>query len=220
MKNPPKPKAKRQSARRKDIRLKEKSAVKIKSSNARGSERSKLLVNILRVLSLLAVIVITVYIYSIRDQAEKFAGYGYPGIFLISLLSNATILLPTPGVAVIFAMGGVFNPLLVGIVAGVGAALGELSGYATGFSGQVVAERTKVYDRIEEWMGRYGTLTIFALAAIPNPFFDLAGVAAGALRMPLPKFLLACLLGKIIKMWIFAYTGYYSITWLSNLFTK
>lgn len=165
-------------------------------------------------------IAISVYIYSIRDHAEEFAAYGYPGIFVISLLANATVLVPAPGAAMVFAMGGVFSPLLVGIVAGTGAAIGELSGYAAGFSGQVVAERTKIYDRIEHWMERYGTLTIFVLAAVPNPFFDLAGIAAGALKMPVHKFLLAGLFGKIIKMWIFAYAGAYSITWLSNLFTK
>jgi membrane protein DedA with SNARE-associated domain len=173
--------------------------------------------NVLRVLALLAVIGISVYIYSIRDHAEQFAKYGYPGIFLISILANATVLLPAPGVAVVFAMGGVFNPFIVGIVAGIGAAIGELSGYAAGFSGQVVAERTKLYDRIEHWMEHYGTLTIFILAAIPNPFFDLAGMAAGVLKMPIQKFFIACLFGKIIKMWIFAYAGAYSISWLLNI---
>ena len=114
-------------------------------------------------------------------------------------------------------MGGVFNPLIVGIVAGAGAAIGELSGYMAGFSGQTVAERTKIYGRIEGWMQRYGMLTIFVLAAIPNPFFDLAGMSAGALKMPLHKFLIACLFGKIIKMLIFAYAGAYSISWLFNI---
>lgn len=153
----------------------------------------------------------------IRDQAAKFAEYGYPGIFLISILANATILLPAPGIAIVFAMGGVFNPLIVGLVAGAGAAIGELSGYLAGFSGQGVAEHTKIYERINGWMQRYGMLTIFVLAAIPNPFFDLAGMSAGALKMPLQKFLIACVLGKIIKMWIFAYAGAYSINWLINI---
>ncbi len=143
----------------------------------------------------------------IRDQAAKFAEYGYPGIFLISILANATILLPAPGIAIVFAMGGVFNPFIVGLAAGAGAAIGELSGYMAGFSGQAIAEHTKIYERIQDWMQSHGMLTIFVLAAIPNPFFDLAGMAAGALKMPLYKFLLACLLGKIIKMWIFAYAG-------------
>ena len=45
---------------------------------------------ILRILAIAAVIGITVYIYSIRDHVEEFAVYGYPGIFLVALLANAT----------------------------------------------------------------------------------------------------------------------------------
>ena len=168
-------------------------------------------------LVLLIVVGISFYIFEIRAQAAKFAVYGYPGIFLISILANATILLPAPGIAIVFAMGGVFNPFMVGLAAGAGAAIGELSGYMAGFSGQAIAEHTKIYERIQDWMQKYGMLTIFVLAAIPNPFFDLAGMAAGTLKMPLYKFLLACLLGKIIKMWIFAYAGAYSINWLINI---
>ncbi len=187
------------------------------TQNRSGFKLSNLGLNTLRVLVLLFVIGISIYIFTIRNQAEQFAAYGYPGIFLISILANATMLIPAPGFAIVFAMGGVFNPLLVGIVAGAGAAVGELSGYMAGFSGQVVAEKTKVYERIENWMQRYGTLTIFVLAAIPNPFFDFAGMAAGALKMPLQKFMAACLLGKIVKMLLFAYAGAYSINWLFNI---
>ena len=176
--------------------------------------------NILRVVALLAVVAISVYIFSIRDRADQFVAYGYPGVFLISILANATVLLPAPGVAIVFAMGGVFNPFIVGIVAGAGAAIGEMSGYIAGFGSQVVVERMKLYNRIKDWTQRYGVWTILILAAIPNPFFDLAGMAAGALKMPIRKFVLVCLIGKIIKMWIFAYAGAYSINWLINLFAK
>ncbi len=173
---------------------------------------------LLRILSLLAVVAISVWIFSIRDKAQELAAFGYPGIFLISLLANATVLLPAPGVAVVFAMGGVFNPLWVGIVAGIGSGLGELSGYLAGFSGQAVVERGGVYDKIHPWVEKYDAAAIFVLAIIPNPFFDLAGIAAGMLKVPLRTFLLWCILGKIVKMLIFAYAGAYSIDWLFNLF--
>jgi membrane protein YqaA with SNARE-associated domain len=172
---------------------------------------------LLRVLSLLAVVAISVWIFSIRDKASELAAYGYPGIFIISLLANATVLLPAPGVAVVFAMGGVFDPLFVGIVAGVGSALGELSGYLAGFSGQAVAENSHIYNRIKPWVEHYGAATIFVLSAIPNPFFDLAGIAAGILKMPVRIFLFWCILGKILKMLAFAYAGAYSIDWLFRL---
>lgn len=162
---------------------------------------------ILRVLALIAVIAISVYIYSIRDQAEQLAVYGYPGIFLLSFLAYATVLLPAPGVAVVFTMGAVFNPVFVALAAGAGAALGEISGYMAGFSGQAVVERAKLYERLTGWMERNGSLTVLFLSAIPNPFFDLAGAAAGALKMPVPKFLFYCWIGETIKMFIFAFLG-------------
>jgi membrane protein DedA with SNARE-associated domain len=172
--------------------------------------------NVLRVLALLAVILVTVSIYSIRDRVNDFAAFGYPGIFLIALLANATVLLPAPGVAVIYAMGGIFNPWGVGLAAGVGGAIGELSGYFAGFSGQAVVERMDIYDRIQPWVDKYGGWTILALAAIPNPFFDLAGIAAGIAKMPLGTFLAFTGAGQLIKMTLFALAGHYSFSLLAN----
>jgi uncharacterized membrane protein YdjX (TVP38/TMEM64 family) len=168
----------------------------------------------LRLLALLVVVSITVYIYSIRERVEEFAAYGYPGIFLIAMLTNATVLLPAPGVAVVFAMGNILNPLGIALAAGTGGALGELSGYLAGFSGQAVIEKMDVYERIDPWVKKYGPWAIFFLAAIPNPFFDLAGVAAGVAKMPLKRFLLAVWAGQLIKMGLIAYAGSYSIDFL------
>jgi membrane protein DedA with SNARE-associated domain len=186
----------------------------IKTYNKPGS--SKFLTNILRILALFAVVALTVYISSLRDRVEQFASFGYPGIFLIALLANATILLPAPGVAIIYAMGAIFNPLGVGLAAGTGGAIGELSGYLAGFSGQAVVERTDVYNRIKPWIDKYGGWAILVLSAIPNPFFDLAGIAAGIAKMPVHVFLLFTLIGQLIKMTVFALAGHYSIALIAN----
>jgi uncharacterized membrane protein YdjX (TVP38/TMEM64 family) len=176
------------------------------------------LINALRPLALLAVIGITVYIYSIRDRVDEFAAYGYPGIFMVMLLANATVIIPAPGLAIVFAMGSVFPPLGVAIAGGTGGAVGELSGYLAGFSGQAIVENTKLYDRILPWIQKYGAWAILALSAFPNPFFDIAGIAAGVTRIPIWKFLLFCWVGQVIKATIFAYAGLYSIDWLAKLF--
>jgi membrane protein DedA with SNARE-associated domain len=170
--------------------------------------------NLLRALALLAVVGLSAAVFSIRDRVEEFAAFGYPGIFVIALLANATVLLPAPGVAVVFAMGGIFNPFFVGLAAGTGGALGELSGYLAGYSGQAVVERTDIYARIEPWVRKYGGWAILILSALPNPFFDIAGVAAGISKMPMARFLFFCWIGQIIKMTLFALAGAYSITWI------
>ncbi len=171
-----------------------------------------------RVLALVFVIGITVLIYVYRDRAEELGKFGYPGIFVLSILANATIVLPAPGLAIVFSFGGVFSPVGVGLAAGAGATLGELSGYLAGFSGQAVIENRKLYDRLEAWMRRYGPLTITVLAFLPLPIFDLAGVAAGALKMPVQNFLLWCFLGKVPKMLLIAYLGSVGAEWIIRLF--
>ena len=171
-----------------------------------------------RILALVAVIAITIYIYSIRDEVQDLERWGLPGIFLLSILGNATIILPAPVIAISYIMGAVFNPFGVALAAGAGSAIGELTGYMAGFSGQGIAEQTPIYNKLEAWTERYGGLTITILALIPNPIFDIAGAAAGALKMPVLKFLLWAWIGKTIKMFIFAYAGANSIDWIIQLF--
>jgi membrane protein DedA with SNARE-associated domain len=153
-----------------------------------------------------------------RDRLQELEQYGYAAVFLVGLVSNATIVLPVPGLAVSSVMGGVFNPWIVGLVGGLGQALGELTGYMAGYSGQTLVDGNPTYNRLTRWMQRYGTWTIFVLALIPNPVFDLGGMAAGTLRFPVPKFLVACTAGKVIKNMIFALAGYYGIETLLRLF--
>ncbi len=171
-----------------------------------------------RILALALVIAITVLAFTFRDIAPDLGAYGYLGIFLLSIVANATIVIPVPGVAITFTMGAVFNPLGVALAAGAGAALGEITGYLMGFSGQGIIEGGPTYKRLEGWMERFGVWVILVLAIIPNPLFDLAGLAAGALRMPVWKFLLWAWIGKTIKMLLFAYAGASSIGWLMDLF--
>ncbi len=158
---------------------------------------------------------LSIYLILIRDRIQALEAYGYPGIFLISLISNATVIIPLPGVVVTSAMGAVFNPFWVALASGSGAALGETSGYLAGFSGHGVVQRTPLHDRLQEWMSKYGNLTVFVLALIPTPLFDVAGITAGALKMPLQRFLFYCWAGKVLKMLVFAYGGARILNWLS-----
>ena len=172
-----------------------------------------------RILAILVVIFLSIYIYSIRDQVKELAQYGYPGIFLLSVLANATVLLPAPGVLFVFAMGAIFNPIGVAVAAGLGAAIGELTGYLAGFSGQAVVERVEYYEGLLKWMEEHknlSNLAILLLAFIPNPLFDIAGIASGTLRIPVFRFLFFVSIGKILKMLLIAYAGASTLNSLYN----
>lgn len=141
-------------------------------------------------------------------------------LFFLSLLSNATLLLPVPGLALTMLAATVADPLAVGLVAGSGQAIGEMTGYLAGYSGQELIDASPRYARLVNWMRRYGALTIFVLALIPNPIFDIAGVIAGALRMPWWLYLVSAGTGKIIKNVALAYGASLGIDWLLALYGR
>ncbi len=171
----------------------------------------------LRLLILVFVIGLTIYLLSIADQIKHLAFLGYPGIFLVSIVSNATIIIPLPTVLFTSTMGAIFDPFWVAIAAGLGATIGELTGYLAGFSGSAVIERRDWYDRLTVWMRKYGDVTILVLAFIPNPLFDMAGIVAGALKLPVYRYLIWTAIGKTLKMMMFAYFG---ASFLGGLFAK
>ena len=168
--------------------------------------------NILPLLTLLLIIAITssifVFYHNFPGKFDELRHYGYLGAFLISLTLNATVILPAGNFLILFTLGGVLPlPLVVGLAGGAGAAIGELTGYLAGYSGRtIVAKQRKTYDRLEHWVKRWGALAIFVLSLIPM-VFDLVGIAAGALRFPLWKFIFFCWLGRTILYIIIALSG-------------
>lgn len=169
------------------------------------------------ILSLSFAVGITLIVFLFRDDIGRLGNAGYAGVFLTMLFTSATLILPAPGLAFVFVLGKVFNPLILGIVAGAGSTLGELTGFLAGFAGSGVVENMDAYKRIEGYVKKYGVIPIIILAAIPNPLFDVAGFASGALGIKWWQFLLATFVGKTIKCVVVAYAGLYSMGWIEHL---
>jgi membrane protein YqaA with SNARE-associated domain len=172
-----------------------------------GWVRNRLL-PILGLLLIIGIVIGVFYFYrSYPERIGALERYGYLGAFLISLTLNATIVLPAGNFLVLATLGAILpSATMVGLAGGIGAAIGELTGYVAGYSGQAVVSRQKVYTRLKGWVEKWGTLTIFLLSIVPL-VFDLAGIAAGVLRFPLWKFFLACWLGRTILYLVIAWGG-------------
>lgn len=136
---------------------------------------------------------------------------GYPGVFFLSFLGSAAMVLPVPGLISLCAVSVLLNPLALGLLAAVGETLGEISGYAVGFGGGSLVDRSRTYVRIRWWVKKRGWVVLLLVSIIPNPLFDLVGIAAGATRYPIARFLAIVLVGKIIKGLMIAYTCSYGI---------
>ena len=162
---------------------------------------------IIKYLLILASVLISGLIIYFRNDLSKLQGYGILGIFLISVLGNATVVIPAPVILSAFVGGSVYNPILVGLVVALGATIGELTGFVAGMGGRVAITDHKHFKKVEHWMNKSGFLTLLILAAIPNPLFDVAGIFAGATNYSVKRFLIATFIGKSIKFLIVALLG-------------
>jgi len=142
-----------------------------------------------------------------EEDLKQFAEYGYLGVFLVTLVSSLSILLPLPGTVVVLAAADIWNPAIIALVAGIGGALGEISAYVVGYGGRafIAPEQTERYQHAERWMQRRGGFAIFLFALFPFLIFDFVGIAAGVFRYPLKKFLIFAMLGRIPRSFIEVY---------------
>jgi membrane protein DedA with SNARE-associated domain len=153
-------------------------------------------------LGLLLVVAITVGIFyfyrNYPGRIEELKTYGYLGAFVLSVIFNATLILPAGNMLIMVALAATMpSPVLVGLVGGLGASIGEISGYVAGRSGRGLVTKSQMYNRVEGWLQRWGWLTIFLFSVVPF-VFDLAGLAAGALRYPFWRFFIFCWLGRTL----------------------
>jgi len=152
-------------------------------------------------------------------KVKEFENFGYLGVFLMGVIGSAAPVWPMPGAWAAFIAAGLgWNIVWVALAAGIGEAIGEITYYLVGYSGQPLLKKVKWYPRIERWMKRRGWLTIFLASAIPNFIIRLVDVSAAALRYPLWKFFIFCWAGKTVKSFAFAAAGAGLFTWLTNLF--
>ena len=160
------------------------------------------------------------------EQFDEWLGtvalqYGYPGIFLISFIGTASIVLPIPYTIVIFTIGSlrILDPLLVAVSGGAGSVLGEFFGYFLGYYGRAIVseERQKKMNYILRVFSRYGTIAIFLFALTPLPD-DLLFIPLGIMRYNFPRAFLPCLLGKMLMCFILSYGGYLSIGFIESIF--
>lgn len=146
--------------------------------------------------------------------------WGYLGILFVQLISSSTILLPLPGIAAVFVYGAILNPLIVGLFAAAGSALGELTGYAIGYGGHrlILSRDKKVAKKVRSLFHKYNPFfVIMFFAVVPFPF-DIVGVVCGLSKYDIRKFVLAAFAGNWIKLSLIALAGFHGLPWVLKVF--
>jgi membrane protein YqaA with SNARE-associated domain len=151
---------------------------------------------------LVAVANIAVFLLLPPAMLERLGGFGYLGAFASAAFANATVLVPVPYYPLLIRLAQAFDPWGVALAAAAGSVLGELVAYSVGRSGRQAVEQTPFYLWVQRQLSQpwRAPLVLFALSAPPNPFFDVAGLLAGALGIPLGIYMLSTFLGRVIRM--------------------
>lgn len=164
------------------------------------------------VLAILAGAVISLVVLFLPIDYGRLGVYGYLGVFAVTLLATGGLFLPVPYMAMIFRASSDLNPVILAVVAGAASGLGELTGYLLGIGGKYLLEEHPWRRRAEAWMRRFGFPSVVVLAFVPNPFFDVVGVLAGAVGLPVWQFALAAFIGKSLRFLLISELGNH---WLS-----
>lgn len=181
--------------------------------------------NGLLILGILCILVLSFIVFQLDiDWLELVRRHGFVGIFILMLVTSMTILFPLPGWGVLVLAPGIMGVsgwmiFWLAIVATTGATLGETTAYLAGYWGRIVIpeKHQKKYDRIQHLMWRYGSPAIFIVSMMPFPF-DLVGIACGALRFPLWKFLVYSWPGRLIRTMLLIYLGWGMFEILGRVF--
>ena len=180
-------------------------------------QRKRLIQGALWGIGMIALSVLIVYLLRLFEgyfaatplTMGRYALFAYIGVFVVALLSNATIVIPAPGIALIIAAATQWDPVIVALVASAGGTLGELSGYMAGRVGQrlIAADHIRGYEFAKRRVQRHGYWIISLFAFIPLVLFDLVGLVAGALKIPVAKFLIAAWVGRIPRSFVEVFAG-------------
>jgi membrane protein YqaA with SNARE-associated domain len=200
----------------------------LEDSRVEAGVRSPRLAYLMGAVGILLMVLMLAAIVYYKDNIAELKHYGYLGAFVISILGSATIIIPVPMLAVIFALGGImtspWSAALLALSAACGEVIGSLTIYMTGHgAGRAIASSKhgriqSAYERMLGLMERRGPIVLFAVASVINPFFYPAALASGALRFSLKKFALIVFAGKTIKAMTVVYAGYFGLKGLFHIF--
>jgi membrane protein YqaA with SNARE-associated domain len=194
---------------------------KIDSAAGKNKTKSSKAAIILGILGVVLTILMAAAIVIYKDWVQDLRQYGYIGAFFISILGGATIIVPVPMLAVVFALGsampGPWQVAIIGASAALGEYVGALTIYMTGHGAGYALGTSKhgriqkAYEHMLALMEKRGPIVLFVVASVVNPFFYPAALAAGALRFGIKKYTLIVLAGKIIKCMSVVYAGYFGL---------
>ena len=199
-------------------------------ANRSSSKKKYIAISVLAATVVISVVGSLLLIWHWR-WVEELSSQGYLGLFIISLFAGSPIPIPTPSMILTFTLGSLLNPVLVGLVSGLGNGIGNALIFLTGRGGLLFFQNSDVsapagetsssrigqflrkigMPRMSDFAKRRAVLAVFLLSIYPNPVLTPMILGIGAMRFRFTKFFLACWAGKTAQSLILAYLGYFGL---------
>ena len=182
----------------------------------------------LSLLVTVALCVVAIYYKDSLLNTGHLAQYGLLGMLIIAFLGGSLLsmlAIPVPYWLLVFTLPSILAPqfqigapILVGLISGLGASLGQLLTFMLGCGSRDLSQKLAykvnrgLYVRAINWAEHHGSLSVFVMSAIINPFHLPMTLAMASLHYPSWKFFLFSLLGNVVKSSFIAFCGYFGLT--------
>jgi membrane protein YqaA with SNARE-associated domain len=165
------------------------------------------------------------------EWVEGLSSQGYLGLFLVAVFAGSPLPIPTPNLILTFTMGSLLNPLLVGVISGLGNGIGNALIYWTGRGGLLFFQNLRIpkpadensssrigrffrkikMPRIPDFLKRKALVAVFILSLYPNPVLGPIILGMGAKRYSFTKFYIVVTAGKMVEALLLSYLGYFGL---------
>ena len=175
-----------------------------------------------------ALCVVAIYYKDTLLDTGHLAQYGLLGMLIIAFLGGSLLsmlAIPVPYWLLVFTLPSILAPqfelgapILVGLISGLGASLGQLLTFMLGCGSRELSQKLaykvnrRFYDKAISLAERHGSWAVFFMSAMINPFHLPMTLAIASLRYPSWKFFIFSLLGNIVKSTFIAFCGYFGLT--------
>ena len=205
-----------------------KGAVTANGEAGQGWSKKDITVSVLSLLLTISLCVVAIYYRNYLLDTKYIATYGLLGMLVVAFLGGSIlslIAIPVPYWLLVFTLPSILAPqlrigapVLVGLISGFGASLGQLITFMIGQGSKDLSQKLAcmvnrgLYNRAMAWAQRHGSLAVFVMSAIINPFHLPMTLAMASLHFSGWKYFLYSLLGNLVKSSFIAFCGYFGLT--------
>jgi membrane protein YqaA with SNARE-associated domain len=174
---------------------------------------------VLSITSVVLVAAVSAYVLlGWMSNPDSILRYGLGSIFLVSMISHLTVVARDMFIPMYLPLATVYNPLVLGVAAGLGAAIGEVTTYVLGWGvAETIEEREGEDSRLSRWIRKYGLWAVLLVAVTPLPDTPIV-LLAGSNKLPFGRLFIVEAVGKTVLYSIGAIVGGFVFTGLTGAF--